>query len=757
MSQRETTLSGTSGPVRIERNEQGVAQISAEDLDDTWLGLGFCHARDRGLQILFVRILGRGEASQRLGATDELLALDRFFRRMNFHRDGPGEFDALSPRARKGVEAYCRGINLAFEHGHYPWELRLLGNRVGDDPWTLADVSLTGKMIGYVSLATSQADMERWIVECVQNGISREALEELFPGQLGGLDLDLIRKIRLGERIIPEGLWRVSGLPAATGSNNWVVAGSKTASGHPYLANDPHLQINRLPAIWYEAVLRWGQGRYVMGATMPGAPGFPIGRNPDLAWGVTYAFMDCVDSWVEDCRDGQYRRGDAWQPFQVREEVIHRRRKPSVVLRFFDNEHGTLDGDPAEPGYYLATRWSCGEGTANDSLDGLFGIVEARSVEEGRAWLGRVGNSSWSWVLADRAGAIGFQMSGKMPLRREGVSGLVPLPGWDTANDWQGFAPADDLPRAFNPPEGLLATANHDLNPLGRRRPINVCVAPYRFERITEVLSRPGPFTIDDMKALQFDLHSPQAERFLELLRPLLDDPMLLPDNARTLKEWDGVYRDDSRGAFFFERFYRALLETVFGGLHGRLGSKVVAHLLDETALLSDMYEVFDRVLLAENSVWFGGRRRHEIYRMALSKGLGVLSRPYGASRRFVLRHLLFGGKLPRVFRFDRGPITLQGSRATVHQGQIIRQQGRTIVQGPSYRLVTDLAVEAIETTLPGGPSDRPFSRWYASGLADWQKGTYKTLIGPEQKTTHSRSKEHRNNNLTSEREGRAT
>ncbi len=741
MSQRAITLPGISGPVRIERNEHGVAQISAEDLDDAWLGLGFCHALDRGLgdPLRPVRRPGRGQPAARRPRRKNYLALDRFFRRLNFRGDGRDEPDPLSPRARQGLDAYCRGVNLAFEQGHFPWELRLLGDRLGDDPWTLADVSLTGKVIGYASLAISQAEMERWIVECVQNGIDREALEELFPGRLGGLDEDLIRKIRLGARIIPEGLWRVPGLPAVTGSNNWVVSGSKTASGRPFLANDPHLQINRLPAVWYEAVLRWGRGKYVMGATMPGTPGLPIGRNPDLAWGVTYAFMDCVDSWVEDCRDGQYRRGDRWHPFRVREETIHRRRKPPVVVRFFENEHGTLDGDPAEPGYYLATRWSCGEQTEADTLDGLFGIVEARSVAEGRDCLGRVSNSSWSWVLADRDGSIGYQMSGKMPLRREGVSGLVPLPGWDPASDWQGFAPAEDLPRAFNPPEGFLATANHDLNPLGRRRPINLCVAPYRYERIADVLSKPGPFTLNDMKALQFDLRTPQAERFLELLRPLLDDPLLLPENARILREWDGVYRDDSRGAFFFERFYRALIETVFGGLHGRLGSKVVAHLLDETALFSDMYAIFDRVLLSESSRWFEGRRREEIYRMALSKGLGVLPRPYGDSRRFVLQHLLFGGKLPRLLGFDRGPIVLKGARATVHQGQIVRSGGRPVVLGPSYRLVTDLATDAIETTLPGGPSDRRFSRWYASGLADWQKGTYKTLHGPKPGTTHSR------------------
>lgn len=144
-----------------------------------------------------------------------------------------------------------------------------------------------------------------------------------------------------------------------------------------------------------------------------------------------------------------------------------------------------------------------------------------------------------------------------------------------------------------------------------------------------------------------------------------------------------------------------------------------MAHLLDETALTADLFGIFDRVLLAESSPWFSGRTRAKVYKMALARALGVKGRPYGSTRRFVLRHLLFGGKLPHPSRLDRGPIPLKGGRATVHQGQIVRSGGRPVVQGPSYRLVTDLATAEIHSTLPGGPSDRPFSRWYVSELAD--------------------------------------
>ena len=156
---------------------------------------------------------------------------------------------------------------------------------------------------------------------------------------------------------------------------------------------------------------------------------------------------------------------------------------------FYENNHGVLDGDPAEKGYYLATRWSGREETGAAALEGTCAILVAKTVTEGQAALGRVSNSSWNWVLADRAGSIGFQMSGKAPIRPPGVSGLVPLPGWDPANDWQGFHPPEALPRALDPPEGFIATANQDLNHLGKAHPINLCMASYRADRINAILA----------------------------------------------------------------------------------------------------------------------------------------------------------------------------------------------------------------------------------------------------------------------------
>ena len=138
-----------------------------------------------------------------------------------------------------------------------------------------------------------------------------------------------------------------------------------------------------MPPVWYEAVLRWQSPegpRYAMGATFPGLLGVAIGRTPELSWGVTYAFMDCIDSWVEDCRDGKYRRGDNWLPFVSRSEVVRRKKNPPVEFVFYENNHGVLDGDPTAEGYYLATRWSAREDIGAVALEGTCAILVSTSL-----------------------------------------------------------------------------------------------------------------------------------------------------------------------------------------------------------------------------------------------------------------------------------------------------------------------------------------------------------------------------------------
>jgi penicillin amidase len=412
----------------------------------------------------------------------------------------------------------------------------------------------------------------------------------------------------------------------------------------------------------------------------------------------------------------------------TRKEVIRRKKHPPVELIFYENHHGVLDGNPNEAGYYLATRWSARDEVGAEALDSSCAILLAKTVEEGQAALGRVSNSSWNWVLADRTGSIGYQMSGKCPIRPPGVSGLVPLAGWDPANDWEGFHPPEVLPRALNPSKGFIVTANQDLNHLGKVHPINLCMASYRADRINEVLAQPGALSLEEMRKLQLDLFSPQAKEFMEILRPLLGEFATTHGTAvKGLEDWDFTYSSDSEAAFLFEEFYRALICEVFGACEGSFGKPVLERILHETCLFFDFYGNFDQVLLSDKSAWFGKRSRADLYRTALSKALSVPPQPYGQTRKLRMRHLLFGGKLPLFFGFDR-MLEMPGNRATVHQGQIFRGGGRELSFAPSLRFLTDMATDEVQTALAGGVTDRPFSKWYANGLADWVAGQYKTL-----------------------------
>jgi penicillin amidase len=705
----------------IQRDENGVIHITADTETNLCWGQGWAHATDRGLQMLLMRILGQGRASELLDSSAETLGIDIFFRRMNWAGNTTPQVDALLPPARKKLDAYCEGVNAGFAQ-KFPWELKLLGCK--RESWKAEDVIMMSRMIGYLTLAQSQAEIERLLVELIQAGVQREKLEELFPGILGEFgepEMELIKKVKLQERIVPPDVLWDTAVPRMMASNNWVVSGKKTASGKPIVANDPHLEINRLPGVWMEMVMRSDEN-YLVGGTMPGAPGVLTGRSKHLAWGVTYAFIDALDSWIENCKNGKFYReeGDQWLEFQKREETIKRKKKEPVTVTFHENDHGVLDGDPNEEGFYLATRWAAGESGA-EAIQALLDMWNVKTCEQGMNTLGGI-ETGWSFVFADTEGDIAFQMSGHVPKRREGVTGFIPMPGWKTENDWQGFWPLKDMPRVKNPEQGYFGTANHDLNDYGKAGPINIAMGSYRADRINALLEKGENLKLSDMFAMHADVYSLQAEQFMKILKPLLP----ATPQGRLLEGWDLNYNAESKGAFLFETFYKALYREVFG--KNGFGETVTDYLAEETGIFVDFYANFDRILLSETSAWFGDETRDEIFQRVVADVLKVEPKTWGEVRQFTMTHILFGGKLPSFLGFDRGPITGVGGRATIHQGQIYRSGGRVTTFMPSYRFVTGLEEDTYFSNLAGGPSDRRFSKWYCSDLENWLSYKYKKI-----------------------------
>ena len=702
--------------VKITRNKSGVPRIKANTIEDCLYGLGYVHAVDRGMQMLFMRILGRGRLSELLDSSDTSLAIDTFFRKMNWYGRTNKPISEVDKDKKLWLKSYCEGVNDGFAKT-YPFEMKLLG--VPKEPWVIEDCILISRMIGYLTLAQSQGEVERLFIEMVQAGVSQKHLEELFPGILSGANYEWIKKITLEERIVtPQSLWEI-GAPKMMASNNWVIGGSLTKSGKPILSNDPHLEINRLPSVWGEVILAT-KNWYAMGGSMPGVPGILTGRTKDLSWGVTYAFVDSYDSWMEQCKDGKYLKEGKYISFVQRKEIIKRKKKKSEEITFYENEHGTLSGDPFKEGVYLTSLWS-GVDSGGVTVNSILSLLTIQNTKEAMDAVSKV-ETAWNFVIADSSGNIGYQMTGKVPKRKKGVSGFVPLCGWEKKNDWNGFENPSDMPKSYNPKEGFFVTANNNLNPYGKIKPLNMPMGSYRADRITNLIRSMKNISVEEVCKMHYDVHSLEAELFMKILKPLLPDT----EQGNILKNCDFQYDTSSKGAYLFEVFYKSLFREVFG--EKNLGGNLISFLQNETGVFVDFYDKFVNILISEKSVWFGSESRDEIFKRVAEKSLQTPIKTWGSVQELTLTHIIFGGKFPRFLGFDFGPIQIPGGRATISQGQIYRSAGRTTSFAASIRIVSDMSTDVCLTNMPGGPSDRIFSKWYNSDIKNWIEGKYKTL-----------------------------
>ena len=719
----------TVGPIEFDaaRTADGVVELWADDDNALACALGAAHATDRLVQMIMARIVGQGRISECLADDETTFAIDLFMRQMGFHREADREVEDLSQETRRFANAYATGVNFVLASHRRPLELILVKHK--PDEWTPADTLLTIKLMSYLGLAQSQQDVEKLIIQAIHGGTSTGALASLFSPHLDDLDeetIDAVRNLAYIEPLIPAALRFLPGAPKVAASNNWAVNGSRSASGNPIQCNDPHLECNRLPAIWYEAVMHTPDD-YRVGATMPGVPGLVMGRTRSLSLGFTYGFMDMVDYFVEDCRDGGCRRGGEHHQLDVRRETVRRKKNPDAEITIRENELGVLETDVLQSeladGFYLSRAWSGHRGGTATCLDAIRRVVLSPTVAEAQKIVREV-SISCNWVLADRNGNIGIQQSGLLPDRRH--SGVHPVGAWHIDKHWRGLVDPDRLYSELNPEDGIIVTANNDINPPGGPMAVNLPMGSYRHDRIRALIEARTRHTPETMKAIQLDLTSLQAEALMEIWRPLLPDSLA----GRLLSRWDLRYDVDSRGATLFEEAYHQILRRVCGDrLFGR---DVWDALVEETTILADYYHLFDRVLYSDDPFWWGEGGREALLRELLAEVLEKVDSfhimPWGRRRQIVMTNIFFDGKLPRFLGFDHGPIELPGNRATVVQGGLFTAHGRTTTFAPSWRFITDLGTDTVQTVLAGGPSGSRFSRWYKTDVERWLVGEYKTI-----------------------------
>ena len=712
------------------RDDAGVPHVTAASWHEAIYALGYLHAIDRPTQIFFSRVVANGQAAARIANRPELYETDRFFRRAGLHLGLDTEVENLPSQTREQLEFYCDGLNDGLQETGRSLPMWVTGFH--PLPWDPMAVLSIGNLLSFAGLAVAAQENERLLLELVQTSIRPDLLRELMAPYLDEVDLEVLQDVRIEKRLSDEALETLADLPRLAGSNAWAVGPRRSATGGALLAADPHLEINRLPAIWYEVALDWGEGHYVMGATLPGCPLMAVGRSPELAWGVTYMHADTSDYFVEDCRPGgstgwQYRRGESWHDFSIREEIIERKGKPAETMRVYENPQGTVRWDltDLEPGKYLSANWIGSLAGAGRSIGCWLDVLQSPSVKNAMEIVRENPHPTLVWVLADSNGHIGRQASGWLPKRPAGQVGILPAPAWNDLTHWQGRLSSDELPSLYDPPEGYLASANENLDRVGECLLHSHGLPDYRKRRIVERLHELESVSLEDMQQLQYDVKSVQARRLLPIFLPHLPAGPL----HEALTHWDFLYHPESTAATQFQHLYRHVLLEIFGHEKG-IGWRRMFFLCTRMGYSSMILVAIDDLLCQEHSLWWKDRDKGEMIRKAAQGASEESIEPWGEANSFHFANRFFeNSRVGRLLGFTSDRRPMPGCQATPFQGHLLATAKRESSFAPSYHFVTDLGTDEAWTNLPGGASESRFSKWYRNDIRRWEKGEYRQLL----------------------------
>jgi penicillin amidase len=715
---------GLQESVEVLRDTWGVPHIYARNQHDLFFAQGFVTAQDRLFQIDLWRRIGNGETAELFG--EQAIEADRFARLMLYRGDMQAEWKSYASDTQTIAASFVSGINAYIDHigDKLPIEFQILGTR--PIKWRPEDI--LSRMSGIIMTSNWQREIARARLVAILGAEQARLIAPTDPPQafapVPGLDLTAITpKIFEGYAAATRPL-----APPTIESNDWVIGGALSASGKPLLANDPHRAI-ALPSLRYLAHLN-APGWNVIGSGEPALPGIAIGHNERIAWGFTIVGTDQSDLYVEETRPGdprQYRVGDAWQPMQIlREKLRVRGRAEPVDIELRFTRHGAVIYQDEGRNIGVALKW-VGSEPGSAAYLGSLSVARAQNREEFLDALEAWKSPCENFVYADVDGNIGWVAAALTPIRK-GWDGLLPVPGASDRYEWEGFLHTKNLPQSFNPAQGWLATANHNILPKDYPHAITYeWATPHRFLRIQERLRAQQKFTLEDCQSIQHDATSLPAKSLIEVIRAATLPKDLAPYRDLLVK-WNGVLSRESQAGPLYAIWLQELTKAFFDDRLPKDSRTDRGDLRNVSVLLSQLAQPDEKIwgshaaaqrdalvlktftaaverteqLLGDDSArWSWGR----LHTVSFEHPLASLGNAYSAA-------------------FNLGPVARPGDVHTPNNTR--HDENFRQVHGASFREVFDLADwdRGMATSVPG-QSGQPGSEHYADLLPLWAEGKY--------------------------------
>jgi len=599
------TVEGISAPVEIVRNTSAVPHIFGETDADVFFGLGMAHAQDRLWQMLMLRRTAQGRLSELFGPAT--VQVDDLMRRLDLDRYANASVAELEPETLAALEAYADGVNewiriVSDEAlGRGAPELLLFEPEIA--PWRPADsVALT------LVMALQLTEHHEQEVQRARTSLAlrdSDRLLDILPDAPGEGAAELVDFAALFDAPVPRFAESDPGprhplhpnrlgLGRAGASNVFAAAPSRSAAGGAILANDPHLNLTA-PTIWYLARLELSTGG-VIGATIPGMPFILVGRSERLAWGITVAYLDDIDLYVEELNPDnseEYRTPDGWAPFETRREIIEIAGEAPVTITLRETENGPVIpgshfdfGAVTPPGHVMSMAWTALT-ERNTSIQTGYKLMRADTIEDALAAGEDFVAPAQNLMLAGADGRIAMQVIGHMPWRstQHATQARMPSPGWEEDNRWLGVTQYFANPRFVDPEGGLLGNTNN--KSVDRDFPLHVSFDwgdAQRITRLTRLMQDRQVHTRDSFIEAQLDTVSAAARNVLPLVaRDLWFIEEAAPDGTperrrqralELLAEWNGEMNEHLPEPLIYAAWMRALQQRLIRDELGPLASE---------------------------------------------------------------------------------------------------------------------------------------------------------------------------------------